>query len=71
MLKLKVKELSPYKKNIEFVNPNCGHKNVFEYNTPYMCTDKFCTALLPKVHKLCEPENQSLRVKYFKGEKIE
>lgn len=70
MLKLKVKEISEFTKRIEFINPDCGHKNKFDYNTPFMCNAPLCTATLPKVHKLCIPENQHIRLKYFKGEDV-
>jgi hypothetical protein len=70
VLKLRVKEISKYRRETTFTNEKCGHENVFDYNTPFICKTSFCTESLPKVDKLYGRENQLNRLKYYTGKEI-
>lgn len=71
MLQCKVKPgKTQYLKTTIFRNPKCGHRQEFDYTTPFMCQDLNCKEKLPQIDRLCSDTGQSVRVKYFAEGKI-
>lgn len=66
MLEFKSEELGINRNEIEFVNPECGHMQRFEYNIPLTCQDAGCNKKpKPDVKRLFGKHNQDMRAKHY------
>lgn len=70
--KVIIRSKTPHTKEAIYINPKCGHKQSFSYNSPTICQETKCLTKVPDIKKLfslnIELENdtfQLARVKYF------